>query len=60
MIVIIYRKEQEVQMMMNRIALLESEKVRMSKRVQLTQKKAAEIYVNKVLNEQKIRDKMRS
>ncbi|TNV72751.1 hypothetical protein FGO68_gene9763 [Halteria grandinella] len=52
-------KEQEVKLMMNRIALLQGERERIDKRVLATQKRAAEIFYNKLLNEDKIREKMR-
>jgi hypothetical protein len=45
---------------MNRIALLENERERIGKRVQSTKEKAAEIFYNKLLNEEKIRERLRA
>lgn len=41
--------------MMNRIALLESERERMSKRIKLTKRKAEEIIYVKIQNEEKLK-----
>lgn len=44
---------------MNRLALLESEGERIDKRANAAKKRAAEIFYNKLVNEDKLKEKMR-
>ena len=52
-------KELQLQMIKNRVALLEGEEQRIRKRAINTKKKAANVFYSKVLNEDKVRDRMR-
>ncbi|CDW91814.1 ef hand family protein [Stylonychia lemnae] len=52
------QKEVEVQLMMNRIKLLEQEEEKIKKKIDLTKKKATEIMSNKEINDQKQREKL--
>ncbi|TNV82459.1 hypothetical protein FGO68_gene1849 [Halteria grandinella] len=52
-------KEAELQTLKNRVALLEQQEAQARKRTMQTKKKAADIFFSKVLNEDKIRDKLK-
>jgi hypothetical protein len=54
-----YRKEHEVQVMLNRLAHLEQEHVRIQRRTDITHKKANDIIITKAHNEERLREHQR-
>jgi len=51
-------KEQEVQMMLNRINLLEAEDTKIQRKISQTKRKAEEIVSTKQVNEQRARERL--